>query len=507
MVKNVVGYLSASVKKYSKKTVCADDDTQMSYQELWDVSHTISGNLLSYVKPLSPVPVLMKKSCAAFSLMWGIIKAGSCYVMIDPMLPKERINSILKTLEAKIVIIEDEKIRNKLPENLQVIQYELLYKEIKASQIEEVDERIASICDVDPLYIMFTSGSTGVPKGVVVNHRSVVDFIDAFVETFQITADEIIGNQAPWDFDVSVKDIFSAVKVGATIQFISKKYFSLPLQLAELLQQKKVTTLIWAVSALCILSSKGILEKAAPSNIRKVIFSGEVMPVVQFNIWKRTYPNAMFVNVYGPTEITCNCTYCILEREYSEEDLLPIGKAFPNERVFLLNEDDELISDAMAEVVGEICVAGTAVTCGYYNASEETKRHFTQNPLQNKYHEIIYRTGDLAYYNAEKELLFVGRRDFQIKHMGHRIELSEIERVLYSLFDVRQACCIFCENEIVAFVAAEDVDKKTILGELRKKLPQYMVPSKLLILSELPLNKNGKVDRKLLNEHFRATKD
>lgn len=507
MVRNVIGYLRSSVGTYGNKVVCADDNTQLTYQELWNVSHEIAGNLLTYVKPLTPVPVLMKKSCDAFTVLWGIIKSGCCYVMIDPMLPQERICSILETLEATVVIVEDEKIRAKLPMHLQVVHYEELQNAITELQRKEVDERISSICDIDPLYIMFTSGSTGVPKGVVVNHRSVVDFIDCFVETFHITSDEVIGNQAPWDFDVSVKDIYSAVKTGATLQFISKKYFSLPIQLAEFLEQKNVTTLIWAVSALCILSSRGIFEKTVPSKIRKVIFSGEVMPVVQYNIWRRTYPNAMFVNVYGPTEITCNCTYCILEREYEENEVLPIGKAFSNERVFLLNEQDELITDSMAGEAGEICVSGTAVTSGYYNAVPETQKHFVQNPLNKKYNEIIYRTGDLAYYNVEKELCFLARKDFQIKYMGHRIELTEIERALYSIAEIKQNCCVFHAEEIIAFIVAENIDIKTVVAELRKKIPTYMIPSKLLILPELPLNKNGKIDRKLLVEHLEESND
>lgn len=507
MARNVVDYLKSSVERYPEKIVCADDDEQLTYQELWDGSHRISGNIMSDVKTLTPIPVLMKKSCKAFSVIWGIIKAGNSYVMIDPMLPKERIFAILETLDATVVIIEDEKVKTKLPENVQVISYQMLQSEISQSQINKVANRMESICDIDPLYIMFTSGSTGVPKGVVVNHRSVVDFIDYFVEIFEITSDEVIGNQAPWDFDVSVKDIFSTIKAGATIQFISKKYFSLPMQLAELLENKHVTTLIWAVSALCILSSRGIFEKVVPSKIKKVIFSGEVMPIAQYNIWKRVYPNAMFVNVYGPTEITCNCTYCILDREYGEDEVLPIGKAFPNKRVFLLNEQEQLITVDMTETVGEICVSGTSVSSGYYNANQETKTHFVQNPLNNKYNEIIYKTGDLAFYNINGELCFVGRKDFQIKHLGHRIELSEIERALYLQNQVKQACCLFHNEEIIAFIGSNNDDRKMIIAELRKKLPQYMIPSKIYILPELRLNKNGKIDRKLLVDYLEEAND
>ncbi len=497
MNRTVISYLKGATKKSADKIACVDDFVSISYQKLWDVSNDIAGNLLPYTKRGEPVPVLMKKSCVTLSVMWGIIKSGGCYVMIDPMLPTERINMILATLNAKVVIKEETKSLAWLPDGVEAINAEELCKTSTEEQQKQVEKRIQNICDIDPLYIMFTSGSTGIPKGVVVNHRSVIDFIDYFVELFHITETDVIGNQAPWDFDVSVKDIFSAVKAGATIQIIEKKYFSFPLQLAELLERKKVTTLIWAVSALCILSSKNVFEHLRPRQIEKVIFSGEVMPVSQYNIWRRQYPDALFVNVYGPTEITCNCTYFVLEGEYPEQERLPIGKAFPNEHVFLLDERDDLIDEATPNVEGEICVSGTAVSMGYYNAVEETRAHFVQNPLNKMYREIIYRTGDVGCYNTKGELCFLTRKDFQIKHMGHRIELAEIERVLYLIPGIRQSCCLYYNGEIVAFVSGKS-ELKSISKEIRGKLPQYMLPAHIWNLQELPLNKNGKIDRKAL---------
>lgn len=503
MERTVIRYLRDSVQKYAERTVCAEDSVCLSYRELWERSQTIAGNLMSCIGARKPVPVLMKKGCNALAVMWGVIKSGSCYVMLDPMLPAERIATILETLDTEIAVVADERTANKLPSHIRAVWQESLRDKITDEMEKQLEDRMEAICDIDPLYIMFTSGSTGRPKGVVVNHRSVVDFIDFFVEKFGITSEDVIGNQAPWDFDVSVKDIYSAIKAGAVIQVIARKYFSLPMQLAGLLKEKQVTTLIWAVSALCILSSGNVLEKVKPLKIRKVIFSGEVMPVAQYNHWRRQYPDAMFVNVYGPTEITCNCTYCILDREYGEEEVLPIGRAFPNERVFLLDEQDSLVDDTMRNVAGEICVSGTAVSAGYYNAPKETEKNFVQNPLNRKYHEVIYRTGDLAYYNAEKELCFLSRKDFQIKHMGHRIELSEIERTLCSVSGISQSCCIYQNKEIVAFAVGTAKPEKAAV-ELRKKLPQYMIPSQILILQEFPLNKNGKVDRTALSSYLQA---
>ena len=277
--------------------------------------------------------------------------------------------------------------------------------------------------DTDPLYANFTSGSTGTPKGVVVSHRSVLDFIDVFAPLFHITDKDRIANQAPFDFDVSVKDIYSAVKTGATLVIVPKALFSRPVQLLDYLCENRVTTLIWAVSALCLITTFHGLDYRVPETVQKVLFSGEVMPVKHLANWRSHLPHAMFVNLYGPTEITCNCTYHILQPGRGYKHGIPIGQAFPNEHVFLLDEQNQLVTQPGME--GEICVRGTALALGYFKAPEQTAAAFTQNPLQTWYPERIYRTGDLGRYGEGGDLYFAGRKDFQIKHMGHRIELKK----------------------------------------------------------------------------------
>lgn len=225
------------------------------------------------------------------------------------------------------------------------------------------------------------------------------------------------------------------------------------------------------------------------------------MPIKHLNAWREVYPEAMFVNVYGPTEITCNCTYYIVDREFALDAVLPMGKAFPNERVFLLDEDDAMITPDMTGKAGEICVSGTAVTLGYYNNPERTSQAFVQNPLNHAFNEIIYRTGDLGYYNERQEMCFSSRKDFQIKHMGHRIELGEIDMAMNSVDTVVRACCIFDrdENKILGFYEGE-ADKKTITHELTKKLPKFMIPQEFIQVENMPITKNGKIDRNALME-------
>ena len=493
--KTVLAYLNKSVCAYPDKIACIDDSEKITYRELDEKSDVVAFNLNRLGLVRTPVPLVMKKSCKALILLWGIIKAGCCYVVIDGNQPNVRIESILNTLSAKFVICEND-ITKKVPSyDGKMLSYDELTEKTDDFSAELI--RKIEIIDTDPLYIMFTSGSTGTPKGVLVCHRSVIDFIDIFTELFDFDSEDIIGNQAPWDFDVSVKDIFSAAKVGATLRLIPKKYFSLPMDLAKLLDEDRVTTLTWAVSALVILSSRGILEEFTPKYIKKIIFSGEVMPAKQYNIWRKCYPDARFVNIYGPTEITCNCTYYEVTGTYEEDAVIPMGRAIPNERVFLLDDNDNLIDENTINVPGEVCVSGTAVTLGYFNNPEETKKRFVQNPLNNLYEEKIYRTGDLAYYTNTGDLCFSSRKDFQIKHMGHRIELSEVERCINSFEDVHMSCCVYENEEIIAFVEGEVLEKSLVM-HMRKTLPVFMIPAKFVFVKTMPFNNNGKIDRKAL---------
>ena len=506
MKKNVLEYLEDSVRKYPEKIAVADDTKSMTYSELYNNARNAGAALIRYTKRNEAVPVLADKSCDMLAVFLGAVMAGCFYMMIEPTHPKDRINSIISTLEAKLIVTNSDN-RARLDgvgfNGAVLDMQELLAHNPSEDELEKLDLIRSEALDIDPLYAIFTSGSTGVPKGVIVNHRSVIDFIDEFTETFNITDKDVIGNQAPFDFDVSVKDIYSALKTGASLQLISKKMFSFPVKLLDYLDDNKVTTLIWAVSALCIITTfKGFSYKI-PKAVNKVIFSGEVMPIKHLNEWRKAYPDAMFANVYGPTEITCNCTYYIVDRDFALDDVLPMGKAFRNERVFLLDDDDMLVTKDMTGVNGEVCVSGTAVTIGYYNNKEKTSQAFVQNPLNDKYPEIIYRTGDLAYYNEEGLLCFSSRKDFQIKHMGHRIELTGIDASMNSLDGVERACCIFNKeaNKILGFYEGT-ADKKQIVKGLIEKIPKFMIPQEFINVKSMPLTKNGKIDRKVLLEEY-----
>ena len=512
MEKNVLEFLENSQRMYGEKTACADMNNELTYTQLMNQAKFIGSCLSLKIKPTQGVPVYMDKTCNTLSLFMGIVYAGGYYCMLDTTHPAERINLILDTIQADILVVDNKSAKKaeKLGFQGEIINLDELLEEYDGQAVDsEAQERLGKIreqaLDTDPLYSIFTSGSTGVPKGVIVNHRSTIDFIDCFTETFGITNEDVIGNQAPFDFDVSVKDIYSSLKTGATLQLIPKMCFSFPTKLLDFLDDRKVTTIIWAVSALCIITTLKGFDYKVPKAINKVIFSGEVMPIKHLNIWREYYKDALFANVYGPTEITCNCTYYIIDREFAIDDVLPMGKAFPNERVFLLDENDKLIKNSEADKTGEICVSGTAVTMGYFNNKEKTDSAFVQNPLNGSYNEIIYRTGDLGYYNDNKEMCFSSRKDFQIKHNGHRIELGELDMAINSMDNIQRACCIYQqeENKIYAFYEGEQ-DNKSLTHYLLSKLPKFMIPEVMINVKSMPLTKNGKIDRKALMEEYNA---
>ncbi|MCD8015837.1 MAG: amino acid adenylation domain-containing protein [Lachnospiraceae bacterium] len=501
MRKNALEYLEESALRHPDKIAFADEGGSCTFCELQNRSKRIGTALAEYFPVRKPVPVFMEKSVETICVFMGALYAGAFYALVDTKHPAARIAQILDVLQSDVIVTSEKYLKDLEKLNFQgrvLLAGELAEKEENKALLSEIR---AQAIDTDPLYGIFTSGSTGVPKCVVVGHRSLLDFIDCFTELFGITGEDVIGNQAPWDFDVSVKDIYSGLKTGATVQIIPKQYFSFPTKLLDFLEERQVTTLIWAVSALCIVSTLNGFDYLVPRKINKILFSGEMMPVKHLNIWRSYLPDAMFVNVYGPTEITCNCTWYIVDREYQPGDVLPMGKAFPNEKVFLLDEEDQMITPEQIEVKGELCVSGSALALGYYRNPEQTGKAFVQNPLNDCYLEKIYRTGDLAYYNERGELCFASRKDFQIKHMGHRIELGEIDSAMDKIPEVLRSCCVYDADsqKTVCFYEGE-IERRPLARALGQLLPSFMVPNVLRRVDALPLNKNGKIDRKALME-------
>ena len=494
---NILEYLERSAQLYPEKPALVDEQQSITFAQALENSRRVGSSLALSLAKGQPVAVYMEKSVENLCAFWGIVYAGGFYVSFNTQLPTSRLQQMQSVLQAPFVITDEEHraaLEEVFPPHRILLYQDLVKSAVDRALLAQIRQRHV---DTAPLYANFTSGSTGVPKAVVVGHRSTLDFIDHFCPIFSITQKDVIANQAPFDFDVSVKDIYSALATGATLVLVPRPLFSQPQQLLDFLCEHRATTLIWAVSALCLITTVHGLDYRTPETVNKVLFSGEVMPAKHLKIWMEHLPRAQFVNLYGPTEITCNCTYHIIDRERSYPDGIPMGQAFPKEDVFLLDGDDQLVTSP--NVVGEVCVRGSALALGYYRNPDQTAAAFPNNPLNPCYPQRIYRTGDLARYSTLGELHFCGRKDFQIKHMGHRIELEEIERAVSNLPGVHRCCCVFHseKHRLYAFYQGELTSKELRL-QLLPTLPPYMIPNVFRQVDQFPLNKNGKIDRTLL---------
>lgn len=505
MIINILDLLENSAEKYPNKISFADDKSSITFSELVRKAKIIGTKIINDTEGQirRPIIVFVDRSIESIISFFGVVYSGNFYVPIDSESPLNRNEIIFKTLnplasiENKVAYLDT--VIEKEPSFLRYFYNDFSKESYNENQLNKVRSRII---DIDPVYSIFTSGSTGVPKGVLISHKSVIDLSAWLEETFDFSAKDNLGNQTPFYFDGSVKDIYITLRTGATTYIIAKKYFTFTKLLIQFLNEKKITSILWATSAIILVGNSGILEELKLEFVNKVFFAGEAMPAKQLNNWKKHLPEAKYINLYGPTEVTVDTTYFIVERDFNDDEYIPIGKPCKNKEVLILNDENKLVE---RDEEGELCARGTGVALGYYNNESKTNDVFVQNPFNNFYKDIIYRTGDIVKYNERGEIVFVSRKDFQIKHMGSRIELGEIEVVINSLEKVYNAACIYDSenNKIIAFYSTSDGYPLNLINLLKSKLPKYMIPNIVLHYGkELPLNPNGKIDRLKLKEIY-----
>lgn len=490
---NVIEYLQETVKNYPNKVGFEDAESSLTFASFDLFAKNISTNICNTTSSIQkPIGVFLPKSVNALTAFMGVLYSGNIYMPLDIKNPPERISGILNHIQPELIITNQANATK-----LQQVDYNckiLIFEEI-IKNIENHKTRYNELIDTDGAYIINTSGSTGTPKGVLISHRSIIDYIEWATEEYNITEKETIGNQAPFYFDNSVLDIYLTIKNGCKLIVTPESLFVFPIKLMEYYKEKEVNMFFFVPSILVNIANMDILKTCRPE-FTKILFAGEVMPTKQLNYWIKHYPNTLFSNLYGPTEITVDCTFYTVDRKFEDNEPLPIGKKCRNSDVIILNDKDEEITNANES--GELCVRGTSLALGYYNDFEKTNQVFTQNPLNKHYPERIYRTGDMVYYNELGEIIFQGRKDFQIKHMGYRIELGEIETALGTIDELKNVCVVYDQinSKIVLFYESEnEITSKDLILKLGKVIPKYMIPTDLRKLDKLPTNANGKIDR------------
>lgn len=504
MQKNVIQYLWNTVERVPDKIAVDDNKEQITFAQLQESAIKIAASIRELGLKKNPVGIYVPKSTKMVQAFAGVSLSCNFYVPLDTKSPDARIQSILQVLGAK-VIITTEALKEKAEKlgDYQVLAMEdMLAKEAPSINLSEY---IANQTDLDPVYSIFTSGSTGTPKGVVISHRAAIDFIDWEIERFGIDGNRIMGNQVPFYFDVSVSDIYLMYATGSTLVIIPEMYFSFPTDLIDFINEKKINFVFWVPFMLVNAANVDIFSEKLPKYLKDVFFAGEVMPNRHLNYWRKHLPHCRYVNLYGPTEITVISTYYEVDREFADDESLPIGYPCNNCDNLILVDDKDGKREAEINEKGELAIAGTCLALGYYGDWEKTNKAFIQNPLNDNYREYIYLTGDVVYKNERGEIIYCGRKDSQIKHNGYRIELGEIENAVLASKIVDNCCVVYdhAKKEIVLYYEAkEEIKLVDFRKAITSHIPRYMLPSVYLWEESLKRNQNGKIDRAYYNKQI-----
>jgi len=504
MQKNVIEYLWKTVERVPDKVAIDDNKEQVTFAQLQQSAIKVAACIRELGLRKSPVGIYVPKSAKMVQAFAGVSLSCNFYVPLDTKSPDARIQSILQVLGAKVVITTaalKAKAEN-LGDYKVLVMEEMLEKEAQEINLKEY---IGNQTDLDPVYSIFTSGSTGTPKGVVISHRAAIDFIDWMIDRFGIDGNRIMGNQVPFYFDVSVSDIYLMYATGSTLVIIPEMFFSFPTDLIDFINEKKINFVFWVPFVLINAANVDIFSEKLPQYLEDVFFAGEVMPNRHLNYWRKFLPNCRYVNLYGPTEITVISTYYEVDREFADDESLPIGYACNNCDNLILVDDKEGKREAEVNEKGELAIAGTCLALGYYGDWEKTNKAFIQNPLNDKYREYIYLTGDVCYKNDRGEIIYCGRKDSQIKHNGYRIELGEIENAVLASKIVDNCCVIYDHSNkkiILFYEAKEEIKLLDFRKAISSHVPKYMLPSDYLWEQSLKRNQNGKIDRAYYNKQI-----
>ncbi len=492
-----------TVRKKAEETAVIHNQQVITFMQLMVKAEKLSNLLIEETENAinTPVAVFLSKEINAVVADLGAMYSANPFMNLDVKTPEERIMNILELVKPAAIITARKytRILDKVRIPIILID-EIAWDDLSFDELL-LKKRRAQLIDTDPLCLINTSGSTGTPKGVVLNHRSFFDFIEVSNERFCFDGSEILGSLSPIVFDIFDFELCMLMINGSRLVLLDAMLAAFPARLLETLASAHVNFIFWVPSIMVNIANMGLLDKISLPELKLVWFAGEVFPTKQFLVWYDKFPDTTFANLYGPIEITLDCTYYIVTERPEESEPLPIGIPYRNTDILLLNENDQRCAPGEE---GELCVRGTSLAMGYYNNPEKTALAFTQNPLNKAYPELIYRTGDVAFMREDGNIMFKGRKDSLIKHMGYRIELGEIEHVIENELKLVKYCCaVYCysSKEIILYYDNDtELSDKDFRTALSRVFPAYMIPGSYIRLEELPRNTNGKIDRLLLKE-------
>lgn len=499
---NLIEYFVETVGRFRDKTAVVDGEHCVTFNEVDVRARQLAQVIVDVCRCKNkPVAMFVPKCAEAVITDLAITYSGNAYMNLDVKNPAERLGNILALIQP-VAVVTNGKYKAIIEpiaaaKGAAVINIDEIAADAVVSSQEALLARISDLIDTDPYCIINTSGSTGTPKGVVLNHRSFIDFMAQTFEEYHFSENDIIGSLSPVVFDIWSYEMCLLQGKGASIVVIPDTWSAFPVKILQLMQQQNVSYIFWVPTIMVNIANMGLLQQVPLPTLRLCWYAGEVFPTKQFNIWRHSLSQTTFANFYGPIEITLDCVYYTVEREIADDEPVPIGKAFRNTDILILDENNQRVTEANKE--GELCVRGTSLAMGYYNNPEKTAAAFVQNPLNHNYPEIIYRTGDLVYINNRGEIVFKGRKDSLIKHMGYRIELGEIEHVIINTLKLVKNGCVVYNHQRKEITLYYEAEQELTAADFRKSigntLPKYMLPVVYHRLPELKRNTNGKIDR------------
>jgi amino acid adenylation domain-containing protein len=513
--------LQESARRFPDKPAVLFQASVMSYAELDRISTRLAHVLIENgLQRGDRVGIWMPKSIASIVSMHGILKAGGVYVPIDPGAPPERARYIVEDCGIRLVVSAPtflERVREMLctagaPRAVILAEHGepatgdfpvrvVPYDSVLSHPATE-PPAIATL-STDLAYILYTSGSTGTPKGVMISHLNALNFVRWACDEFRVTEDDVLSNHAPYHFDLTIFDVFAAMKAGATLAIVPEELAYFPYRLAEWIDRNAISVWYSVPSILTMMVRRGRLERLRFERLRLVLFAGEVFPIRYLRELMQALPRPRYCNLYGPTE-TNVITYHYVDGVPREDaPPLPIGKACANVDVFVVDDDGRIVTQPGIE--GELYARGPNVAQGYWGDPQKTGKVFVQSPCQGHFRETVYRTGDIVVLGEDGSYLFRGRRDHMIKSRGYRIEAGEVESAIYRHPQVLETAVVPVPDEdigyrIKAFVVIRDavVEPTEIQQHCARFLPSYMVPGDVAFLHALPKTSTGKVDKKAL---------